>query len=59
MREARSIVDPNRHASGAQRIDATRASARRRPVGDHPNINAALFGADQRPRSVGFPGSIS
>jgi hypothetical protein len=49
MREARSIIDPNRHASGDQRINATCAPARRRLVGDHPNINAALFGADQRP----------
>jgi hypothetical protein len=40
MREARSIIDPNRHASGDQRINATCAPARRRLVGDHPNINA-------------------
>jgi hypothetical protein len=43
------IVYPHRHASGGQRIDATRASARRRLVGDHPNVNAALFRPDQRP----------
>jgi hypothetical protein len=38
VREARSIVDPNRHASGGQRLDATCASARRRLVGDYANI---------------------
>jgi hypothetical protein len=46
MREACSIVDPNRHASGGQRLDATRASTRCHPVGYHSNINAALFGAE-------------
>jgi hypothetical protein len=56
MREARSIVDPNRHASGDQRLDATRASTRRRPVGDHSNINAALFAADKRPNDAGTDG---
>jgi hypothetical protein len=53
VREARSIVYPHRHARRGQRIDATRASARRRLVGDHPNINAALFGPDQRPNDPG------
>jgi hypothetical protein len=53
MRQTRSIVDPNRHASGGQRIDATCASARCRLVGDHPNINATLFGPDQRPNDAG------
>jgi hypothetical protein len=53
VRETRSIVNPKRHASGDQRIDATCASVRRRPVGDHPNINAALFGPDQRPNDAG------
>ena len=32
MREACSIVDPNRHARGGQRIDAICASARRGPA---------------------------
>jgi hypothetical protein len=53
MGEARSIVDPNRHATGGQRLDATRASARCRLVGDHPNVNSALFGPDQRPNDPG------
>jgi hypothetical protein len=53
MREACSIVDPNRHACGGQRIAATCASARRRLVGDHPNINAAFFGPNQRPDNAG------
>jgi hypothetical protein len=47
------IVYPDRHARRGQRIDATRTSARRRLVGDHPNVNAALFGPDQRPDDAG------
>jgi hypothetical protein len=30
--------------------------SRRRLVGDHPNINAALFGPDQRPDDAGTDG---
>jgi hypothetical protein len=56
MRSARSIVYPNRHASGSQRIDATCPSARGRLVGDYPHVNAALFGPDQRPDDAGTDG---
>src|SRR6516165_4543675 len=48
-RKPRSLVNPHRHIGLGQRLDPARAPARRRPIGDHPNINAALLRPDQRP----------
>jgi hypothetical protein len=37
-----------------QRVDPARSPARTAPpIGDQPNINAALLGTDQRPNNVG------
>jgi hypothetical protein len=49
VRHARAIVNPHRHTRRSQRVNPARRSARRAPVGDHPDINAALLGPDERP----------
>jgi hypothetical protein len=48
VRDARGAVDPDRYAGPCQRVDAAVALARCRPVGDEPDIDPALLGAEQR-----------
>jgi hypothetical protein len=47
--DPRSIIYPDRHARRFQWLDPARASARRFPIREQPDINAPLLRADQRP----------
>jgi hypothetical protein len=47
--DRRSIIYTDRHARRFQRLDPARASARRFPIREQPDINAPLLRADQRP----------
>ena len=48
MRDPRLSVNPDRHSRGGQWLHPAFAFARRGPVRDKPDINAALLGPDQR-----------
>jgi hypothetical protein len=48
VRDPGLSVNPDRHARGGQGLDPAYAFARRGPVRDQPDINAALLGPDQR-----------
>jgi hypothetical protein len=49
----RSIAYPDRHACRGDRLDPACASAGYAAIGDHPDIDAALLGPDQRPGDPG------
>lgn len=53
VREPRPAVYPHRHSRRRQRLDPARASARRAPIGDHPDIDPAFLGPDQRADNAG------